>query len=72
MPELLFVGAIRGDPFGDVALLLLVQRELRCPLLTIALVAIAQIRAEPAMCLGGDIFRATEIGSDVKEETSLV
>jgi hypothetical protein len=49
-----------------------VQRELRCPLLTIALVALAQIRAEPAMCLGGDVFRATEIGSDVKEETSLV
>jgi hypothetical protein len=72
LPELLFVGAEGSDPFGNVALLLLVQRELRCPLLTIALVPLAQIRAEPAMRLGGHVLRATEIGGDVKEETALI
>jgi len=47
--------------------LLFLQREPRRSLQPITRVALAQICAEPAMCLGWNVFRALAVGSDVEQ-----
>jgi len=47
--------------------LLFLQRELRRSLRPMTHVALARFCAEPAMCLGWNVFRGPAVGSDVEQ-----
>jgi hypothetical protein len=66
MARPLLVGTVTPDPVRNEALLLFVERELRCTILAIALLLAPQIGPEAPMRLGRDVLGKALIGGDVE------
>src|SRR3954462_11372599 len=70
LANLLFVGAVRSDPFGDEPFLLLVKRELFSPVLAMAFGLRSEIRTEAAVRLWGHLFRASLVSRDIEQHAT--